>query len=80
MHNEKRTISEFGLSRPAMIILVLMTMSFVAGCASSHAIVPDCVWAAYISFTAAEADAIVDCCPEVARQILTHNENFVREC
>lgn len=57
-------------------------MIFVAGCVSKpvHVVSRDCLWAERINWTAEEGDAIVDCCPAVAEQLISHNDNHEREC
>lgn len=64
-------------------IAICLTMSFAAGCASTRPIqivAPECLWAERMEWTSKQVDAIVDCCPGLAMQLLTHNENFKREC
>ena len=66
---------------PAAILLIVMI--FATGCAAAPPITvlsKDCVWAQPFNWTTKEADQIVDCCPELARRLLTHNAMHQEFC
>lgn len=64
------------------IIAISAATICAVGCVSRPVTVipPDCLWSDQITWTTADADAIVDCCPEVARQMLAHNAKHRRLC
>lgn len=66
----------------ASAIAICLAMIFVSGCVTRPVVTisKDCLWADRIDWSLAEADAIVECCPDVARQLVTHNETYQREC
>jgi len=40
----------------------------------------ECIWVRDFEWDERQADALVDCCPELARQLLTHNERVRMMC
>ena len=57
-------------------------MTFASGCAHKPPIeiVGECVWVRKIEWTMDEGNAIVDHAPNVAGQLITHNEKVERFC
>lgn len=57
-------------------------LTFASGCANKPPIeiVGECVWVRKIEWTLDEADAIVDHVPNVAGQLIAHNEKVERFC
>lgn len=57
-------------------------MSLLTACAHkpSVSVVGECAWTRYIILADSEIDALVDCCPDVARAIFVHNELRDRFC
>ena len=57
-------------------------MICVTGCAAPpvKVVSRDCIWAERIYWTEEQADQIVDCCPELARQLLVHNALHQEMC
>jgi len=55
---------------------LLISMIFASGCAVQppiQIISKECLWAQTFEWTTAEADALLDCCPQLARKLLEHN-------
>ena len=63
--------------------VILILMISLIGCAAGRPIIVnsrDCQWAQPISWTMAEGQAIFECCPAVAEQMIAHNELHEKEC
>ena len=55
----------------------------VSGCAQLpqiRVVQTECIWSRPLSWTTEQADALVDCCPELARAMLTHNAMHQEFC
>lgn len=61
---------------------LLLTTIFVSGCVTQpvQVISRDCLWAEQMRWTEEQADALVDCCPTLARQLLLHNALHAELC
>ena len=58
-------------------------MIFVAGCAQVpriQVIQTECIWAKQFHWTSEQADQLIDCCPALARGLLTHNALMKEFC
>lgn len=56
-------------------------MTCAAGCGGRQVTVTsECDWVQPIVFTTAEADAVIDAAPDVAMQIVVHNDQWQEFC
>ena len=62
-------------ARSMTALLTLMT--FASGCATLpppiQVLSRECVWVERLQWSTEQADQLVDCCPDLARQMLRHN-------
>lgn len=65
-------------------ILTLVAVVLATGCASYsppiQVISKECLWARQFQWTMEQGDALIDCCPNMARSLLKYNKMVEEMC
>lgn len=64
-------------------LFTVLSVFFLIGCAIQppvQVISRECLWATQFQWTTEEANQIIDCCPQLAQNLLTHNMRVKEIC